>query len=112
MTLADLKPGDSVIEERNNVYGCNRTIYVVIRVTKTTLWIGQPGSEGVRYRRDNGRQVGWLGYGAPTAIPATPELIAEVEAERRRRTLVRLLRDTKWDQLSLSTLDQIVALLP
>ena len=76
----DIEVGDKVVL-RYLGYGGKRYVANVERVTKT-----QFHANGQRFRKSDGRRVFRGSYWH--AIPATPELIAEIETEQHNNTLI------------------------
>ena len=76
----DIKVGDRVVL-RYWGYGREQCVANVEKVTKTQFHAG-----GQRFRKSDGRRVFRGSYWH--AIPATPELIAEIETEQHNNTLI------------------------
>lgn len=104
-SLSDLKVGDSVIHDTSRYGYPNRAIATVTKVTRTQIAIS-PRDQ--RFNRQTGREVGSSGsYTAAHLYVATPELVAEVNAEHEKRTLERRLSDIEWGRVPLETLRTI-----
>lgn len=110
-TLADLKVGDHVILSYWGTWTHLRSIHPVASVTKTRIRITGVGAGVSEYRRDAGNKVGDSGYSGSRICPATPELLVEVRAERRRTKLIRTLRDTDWSKVTPATLEAVACYL-
>lgn len=109
-TLADLKVGDKVIVVCSG-FTQERTVATVVKAFKAYVILDD--EEDRKWRRSDGHYVGSTGYHRPRIQPATPELIAAVNAENHKAKLVNRLRyHTDWGNVSITALERIVALLP
>lgn len=101
--LDNLKPGDRVIVDGGSgLYP--PSVCKVERLTATQIVLDGGG----RFRRTNGSQVGVTGWTIPFLSEATPERIAEIVEERRRRRLLSLLHKADWSSYSTEKLEEIV----
>lgn len=100
-SLENIKPGDTVVY-RN----LERAFPAKVeRVTKTQIVL----EFGSRFRIDNGRKVGATrGFiSGERIVPATDELLAEIETKHEHSCLVRQLKDYPWRDLPIEKLRQV-----
>ena len=106
MTLNDVKPGDQVILRPVAGYTPPRPVGVE-RVTATQIIT----TNGQRFRRDDGREVGKRMMDASAISPATPKKLAAIREHERRNTLARNIRQAEYSRLSTDQLERIWAIL-
>lgn len=104
--LQELKAGDSVVVSGAGWHDVQE-IEKVERVTKTQIILA--GDQ--RYRKDDGHKVGGSAWRRGWLSQATPELVAQVQADELNRRLTVRMEDTKWKQVSLSKKERIAAIL-
>lgn len=74
--LADLKAGDTVVEQFGGMYARLR-VATVERATATLVIVN-----GQKYRRADGRKQGATGYHPPRLCEATAEMVDRVERQK------------------------------
>jgi hypothetical protein len=98
--LASVKPGDKVaISTGYRSYALG----VVDRLTNTQIITGA----GTRFRRSDGRKVGSTDWCASYLVEPTPDVVEHVA---RKRAIARL-RAVKWEDLPLSKLGDVLAVI-
>jgi len=99
-----VQAGDKVIYVASGWGRGHREVRTVARLTATQLITD--GNPGGRFRRRDGIEVCDRQYGGRGIVkPATPDLIAEVEAEQEHRRLVDFLDGAvTWKKQPLATL--------
>jgi hypothetical protein len=113
--LDSLKPGDTVIYIDYAMMERNRSVKTITRVTATMVFMETRYTDRTiehRISRRDGRLIGGDRWHCPYIEPATPEVIAEVKAETRRRFLVhRISKKTEWDNVPTDVLEAVYAIL-
>lgn len=85
--LYEVKAGDKVVLREGYVHA-SRTVVVVKRVTDKRIIVATKYNDGeMIFRKDGGREVGGNQYTPRQILPATDELLAEVEFEHKRKAL-------------------------
>lgn len=83
-TLADLQPGDKVVR-RSGMSG-RAEVTEVKRITNTQIIIAGAGAGSeIRFRKDNGREIGGSAYYYSLIVVATEEQLKRIELEYRIR---------------------------
>jgi hypothetical protein len=103
MTLDDVKVGDLVI--LNYGYGNERMVCTVESVQKLHIVV-----KGVKYRKHSGTRAGEHNYGSSRISVGTPELIAKVTEETKRKRLLAQLEQFRYKDLSTAHLEEILEL--
>jgi len=103
--LNELKPGQTVIVGPKGA-GDFATLDTVDRITPTQIIT----HHGMRFRRKNGREVSGDQWWWSSLEEPTPEAVARVRADLKRRRMLAYLRDVKWSELSSEVLERAVAL--
>lgn len=100
--LEDLQVGDEVVLE-------HETYKMICKVVKTTkLYVGiEKCSRTILYKKKDGNQKGFSGFGASHIFVATDELKAEVEEFSKRNRYKNIIRACNMDRLSTDKLEQI-----
>ena len=80
--LASLKPGDKVAKSRGN-WSRSYDIATVERLTATQITL----SNGRKYRRDSGYEIGGAGYARSYLTEITPEILSINELVKLRSWL-------------------------
>lgn len=96
--LEDIKVGDKVIVSD----GFRKRVDTVTRLTKNLIVVGRS-----RFNKSNGFEYGGRGYCSPHIVRATPEMIAEIEEERRRNDLLAKLKGHPWNKLTTEELEKV-----
>lgn len=85
--LYEVKAGDKVVLREGFVH-CNRIVVEVKRVTDKRIIVSTKYNNGeIIFRKDGGREIGGSKYTPRQILPATDELLAEVEFEHKRKVL-------------------------
>ena len=99
--LYGLKANDSV-HLRNTRSQCAGVIIPVERVTKTLVIVG-----GMRFSKAHGQKIGRRNRSVWDGIdeirPVTLDVVNRIERER----LVRFIESVKWDELHITSLEEI-----
>ena len=93
--LENLNVGDEVILE-NPIFKSETTIKKVVRITKTLIIL----SDGLRFRKDNGKAYGDSGYFVYSIHVATPEEIEKIKAKQIARKQIEEIFWFNWSCLS------------
>ena len=97
-----LNPGDFVIVGGGG--GMHRdSVEQVDRLTKTQIIL----KSGLRFRRDDGHQIGGSTWSTIYLMEATEELLAKLRHDKEHRTLVHKLSNVKWHQMTLDELRNV-----
>lgn len=85
--LYEVKAGDKVVL-REGFAHCSRTVVEVKRVTDKQIVVANKYGDGeIRFKKNGGREIGGSQYTPRQILPATDELLAEVEFEHKRKAL-------------------------
>lgn len=88
-----------------------RHIVEVVRRTKTQI-IVRHGDHERRFMAQGGREVGSSdSWTFASVYEATPELLATVREEAKRRVMLARIRGTEWHKLTTAQLVAVVAVL-
>ena len=101
-SLAEAQPGDRLLLKS---FRLEHDIVTVDRATASSLWIA-----GIRYHRRSGKRVGDSGsvWDRPPWLESCDEATAaRVQAESRRRHLVRAVAAVNWKTLPVEALMEI-----
>ena len=101
----DLKVGDEVILISNGLGATKYLLKKVQRLTKTQIVI-----DNFKYRRSDGRQIGYNGYyGDRLSLPTETmrQKMKEYNQSLLKWHCINDLRQTDWDKFSLQQLQQI-----
>jgi hypothetical protein len=103
----DLQVGDQAILAHGG-FSRARSVVTVSKLTKTQITI----SNGGRFNRQSGREIGGGSYTAAYLYAGTPERIAEVHREREERRLInKFTHETDWKKFELAVLKKVEAAL-
>jgi hypothetical protein len=105
LEIGTVKAGDELVEEYG--YGHLRRIVKVAKVTPS----GQIVLSDNRRYRDNGSAMGDDKWNSSTLHLLTPGLRDEIIREAKRQHNLRILNDTRWENVDDEKLEQIVAIL-
>lgn len=85
--LYEVKAGDKVVLREGFVH-CSRVVVEVKRVTDKQIVVDNKYGDGeIKFRKDGGREIGGSQYTPRQILPATDELLAEVEFEHKAKVL-------------------------
>jgi hypothetical protein len=106
-----LAVGDQMVLSEGS-WPARRSVVPVVRLTKTQIIVDADGRQRRFTRRGYWHEVGRHGYHTPSLSRATPELLAQVEAENYRAGLIRRIESVHtWRGLPTATLAAVVAAL-
>ena len=104
--LKDIAVGTEVIIHARD----NRGVGEVIRLTKTMIIVKYNVDYEDRFNRFSGHTTGSDIGDSRSISEATPELVAAVKAENRKRNRVAFLHKVAWSTLELEQLEKVYEL--
>lgn len=101
--LEDIKVGDKVILYRRFQ---DRTVCKVERLTKNFIIV-----EGRKYRKKDGFEAGDCGIYVSSIVRATEQVIAEIEEEHKRDTIITYIKNFRLSTLPTDVLERVYELI-
>ncbi len=106
--LSRLQAGDEVIVRSIRAMGNTGTIVKVSKLTNTQVVIDR-GNYTLRFRKDDGYEVGGESWGRQWIEEATPNACAVIHEENKRVKAIRLIEECDLKKLPTAALESIVA---